>query len=77
MINLEKIKLRKCQLLPSLQEDPPLHHTSTTFFNFSDPPLRRSQLKFTPPPPPLQKGGAQHMNTHIGSSKVKVKFPET
>ena len=57
MINLEKIKLRKCQLLPSLQEDPPLHHTSTTFFNFSDPPFRGSQLKFTPPPSLTKRRG--------------------
>ena len=58
MINLEKIKLRKCQLLPSLQEDPPLHHTSTTFFNFPDPPLRGSQLKFTPPSLTKRRGPA-------------------
>ena len=33
MINLEKIKLEKCQL-PSFLEDLPLHHTSTPFLKF-------------------------------------------
>ena len=42
MINVAKNKQEKCQ--PS-----PLRHTSTPFKNFSDPPFRERQLKFTPP----------------------------
>ena len=52
---------------------PYFHH----LFQFFRSPSPRESIKIHPLPPPLQKEGAQHMNTHIGSSKVKVKFPET
>ena len=56
MVNLEKIKYKKCQLYPLFKEYLHLHHTSV-FKKFSESPLCERQLKFTPL---FKKGGPNY-----------------
>ena len=54
MINLEKIKQKKCQPPPPFQEDLPLHYTSIPFLIFQIlPPGEVMKISF----PPLERGG--------------------